>query len=183
MGGKRKKVEVMYFYSSLYEDKESLLLMVRKLRKERKDVKIRLIDIEDPENVKLTEIYNVNSVPLVIFLSPNGIVASRKNISLSEESIINSIVDRVIRGDLPKPHVDEIRRIIIDSLRSIPRRNELTELIVDQIEGDILEADSEDEIFEAVNLHISLINHTIRDLEELKRALQIYAKREQSFII
>lgn len=183
MGERKKKIEVIYFYSSLYENKKSLLLAVKKLRRERKDINVRLVDIDDPENIELAEHYNVNSVPLVIFLTPKGTIASRKSISLLDEDVINGIVDQVIKGDLPKPCVNELKEVILNSLKSIPRRNELTELIVDQIESDVLEADSENEVYEAINFHISVINHTIRDLEEFKRALQAYVKRDQVFIV
>ncbi|MEM2321383.1 MAG: hypothetical protein QXS79_05855 [Candidatus Bathyarchaeia archaeon] len=180
---RKKKLEIIYFYSSLYENEESLLPVVKRLRRKRKDVNVRLVDIEDPENVGLTELYNVNSVPLAIFLTPKGVIAARKSISLSDESVINSILDRIIKGDLPKPKVDEMRKVILGSIQSIPKRNELTELIVNQIENDILEADSEDEVYETVNLHISIINHIIRDLEEFRRTLQARIRRDQNFII
>lgn len=181
---KRKgKVEIMYFYSSFYESKKNLLPIVKRLRKERKDINVRLIDIEEPGNAELAGLYNVNSVPLVIFLTPKGDIASRKSIPLSEKSTINNIVDRVIRGDLPKPQVDEMRRRILDSLKSAPKRNEFMQLIVEQIESSLLEADSEDEICESVNLHLSMINHIIRDLEEFKKALQVHMKGSQSFIV
>ncbi|MBS7641071.1 MAG: thioredoxin domain-containing protein [Candidatus Bathyarchaeia archaeon] len=183
MGERKKKVEIIYFYSGLYESKKSLLPVVKKLRRERKDINVRLVDIDDPENTELTELYNVNSVPLVIFLTPKGTIASRKSISLSDEDIINSIVDQVIKGDLPKPCVNELKEMILNSLKSIPKRNELTELIIDQIESDVLEADSENEVYEVINFHISIINHTIRDLEEFKKVLQAHVKRDQVFII
>ncbi|MBS7605728.1 MAG: thioredoxin domain-containing protein [Candidatus Bathyarchaeia archaeon] len=178
-----KKIEIIYFYSSLYESKRSLLPIVKKLRRARKNLNVRLINVDEPENVDLVELYNVNSVPLMIFLTPKGEVASRKSISLSEEGMINDIVDRVIKGDLPKPHVDGLRRRILESLKSVSRRNELTQLMIEQIEGDLLEADSEDDIHEIINLHISMINHTIRDLEEVKKALRAHLKGSQSFIV
>lgn len=181
--GEKKKIEIIYFYSSIYENKRNLLPIVKKLRRTRKDLNVRLINVDEPENVDLVELYNVNSVPLMIFLTPKGEVASRKSISLSEEGVINDIVDRVIRGDLPKPHVDGLRRRILESLKSVSRRNELTQLMVEQIESDLLEADSEDEICELINLHISMINHTIRDLEEFKKALQAHLRGNQSFIV
>lgn len=181
--GEKKKIEIIYFYSSIYENKRNLLPIVKKLRRARKDLNVRLINVDEPENVDLVELYNVNSVPLMIFLTPKGEVASRKSISLSEEGVINDIVDRVIRGDLPKPHVDGLRRRILESLKSVSRRNELTQLMVEQIESDLLEADSEDEICELINLHISMINHTIRDLEEFKKALQAHLRGNQSFIV
>ncbi|MCD6470366.1 hypothetical protein J7L29_06160 [Candidatus Bathyarchaeota archaeon] len=178
-----EKVEIMYFYSDLYESKRSLLPIVRRLRRKRRDIQIRLINVEDPENSELTEFYGVNSVPLVIFLTPKGEVAARKSISLSDENIINDIANRIVRGDLPKPQVNELKKKIIKSFRSVSRRNELTQLLIEQIESDILEADSEAEIYDAVNFHISTINHTINDLEEYKRVLQKYMKKQQSFII
>ncbi|MEM2454403.1 MAG: hypothetical protein QXL85_00870 [Candidatus Bathyarchaeia archaeon] len=180
---KKKKVEIIYFYSSLYESKRSLLPIVKRLRRERKDLNIRLINIDEPENVELMELYNVNSVPLVIFLTPKGDVASRKSVSLSDEVVINSIADQVIKGNLPKPRVGEMRKRILGSLKSVPRRNELTQLMIEQIESDLLEVDSEDELYESVNLHISMINHTIRDLEEFKKALQAHLRGNQSFIV
>lgn len=177
------KVEIMYFYSDLYESKRSLLPIVRRLRRKRKDIQIRLINVEDPENSELTEFYGVNSVPLVIFLTPRGEVAARKSIPLSDENAINDIANRIVKGDLPKPQVNELKRKIIGSFKSVSRRNELTQLLIEQIESDILEADSEAEIYDAVNFHISTINHTISDLEEYKRILQKYMKKQQNFIV
>ncbi len=177
------KVEIMYFYSDLYESKRSLLPIVRKLRRKRKDIRIRLINVEDPENSELTEFYGVNSVPLVIFLTPKGEVAARKSIPLSDENIINNIANLIVKGDLPKPHVNRLKRKIIKSFRSVPRRNELTQLLVEQIESDILEADSETEIYDVVNFHISTINHTISDLEEYKKILCKYMRKQQIFIV
>ncbi|MEM1515256.1 MAG: hypothetical protein QXH24_04310 [Candidatus Bathyarchaeia archaeon] len=183
MGKNRRKIEVIYFYSSLHESKQSLLPIVRKLRGEKKNINVRLVDIDEPRNVELTELYNVNRVPLVIFLTPEGAVASRKSTSLSDEVTINSVIEQVISGDLPKPHVDEMRRKILDLLKSVPRRNELTQLMVEQMESDFLEADSEDDVYETMSSHVSMINHTIRDLEELKRILQAHIKGGQSFIV
>ncbi|MEM2341503.1 MAG: thioredoxin family protein [Candidatus Bathyarchaeia archaeon] len=184
MSGKEKvKVEIIYFYSDLYESRRSLLPIIRRLQKKRKDIHIHLINIEEPENSELAELYNVNSVPLIIFLTPKGEVATRKSMPLSDESIINEIANQIIRGDLPKPHVNELKRKILDSFKSVSRRNELTQLIVEQIESDILEADSEAEIYDTINLHISAINHTISDLEEYKTILQKYMRKKQDFII
>jgi hypothetical protein len=183
MNGEKKKVEIIYFYSDLYESKRSLLPIARRLQKMRKDINVRLVNVEDPENVELAELYNVNSVPLVVFLTPQGDVASRKSISLADENIINDIANKIVKGDLPKPNVNDLRKKILDSLKAVSRRNDLTQLIIEQVESDILEADSEEDICNAVNLHLSVINHTIRDLEEYKRTLQAYIKRNQGFII
>lgn len=177
------KVEIIYFYSDFYESKRSLIPVIKRLQRKRRNIRVRLINVEDPENIELTEFYNVNSVPLVVFLTPKGEVASRKSIPLSDENTINEIANQIIRGDLPKPQINEVRRRILDSLKSVSRRNELTQLIVEQIESDILEADFEEEIYDAVNFHISVINHTINDLEEYKRILQKYMKFKQEFIV
>lgn len=177
------KVEIMYFYSDLYESRRSLLPIVRRLRKKRKYIQIRLINVEDPENSELTELYDVNSVPLIIFLTPKGEVAARKSLPLSDENVIDDIANRIVKGDLPKPQVNELKRKIVKSFKSVSRRNELTQLLIEQIESDILEADSEAEIYNIVNFHISTINHTISDLEEYKRVLQKYMKKQQNFII
>lgn len=179
---RKNKVEIIYFYSSFYENKKNLLPVVRRLKR-RKDVNVRLVDIEDPENVELAELYNVNSVPLAIFLTSKGVIASRKSISLLDENMINDILERVLSGDLPKPKVDELKKVFLVSIRSIPRRSELMELIINQIENDILEADSEDEVYNVVDLNISMINHMIRDLEEFKKALQMHIRRGQNFIV
>lgn len=181
-GTKRGKVEIIYFYSDLYESRKSLLPIVRKLQRKRRDIRVHLINIEDPENENLTESYYVKSVPLVVFLTPSGEVASRKSIPLSDESTIERIADQVIRGDLPKPNVNDLKKKILESFKSVSRRNDLTQLIADQIENDILEADSEKEIFDAINFYISIINHTINDLEDYKRVLQKYMG-VQNFII
>ena len=183
---KGKKVEIMYFYSDLYESKRRLLPIIKKLRRKRKDVRVRLINVEDPENDELTEFYGVNIVPLIIFLTPEGEVATRKSIPLSDKNAIielNELANQVARGDLPKPQVNRLRRKILESFKSVSRRNELTQLMVEQIKSDILEADSEEEICEAINVHISAINHTISDLKEYRKILQKYMKRQQNFIV
>ncbi|MCX8170617.1 MAG: hypothetical protein N3E47_01410 [Candidatus Bathyarchaeota archaeon] len=180
---KKEKIEIMYFYSDIYENKRNLLPIVRRLRRKRSDIRIRLINVEDPENEHIAENYGVKSVPLVIFLTPMGEVASRKSVPLSEESIIEEIAEQVIRGDLPKPEVDELKRKILESFKSVSRRNELTQLIAEQIESDVLEADSEREIYDAINLYVSIINHTISDLEDYRRILQKYVVRQKDFII
>ncbi|MEM1606733.1 MAG: thioredoxin family protein [Candidatus Bathyarchaeia archaeon] len=184
MGGvKKEKIEIMYFYSDLYESRRSLLPIVKKLKRKRPDIRVHLIDVEDPENEDLTENYGVKSVPLVIFLTPKGEVASRKSVPLSDEDTIDEIAERVIKGDLPKPEVNELKRKILESFKSVSRRNELTQLISEQIESDILEADSEKEIYDAINLYISVINHTINDLEDYRRVLQKYMVRQKNFIV
>ncbi|MBS7648216.1 MAG: hypothetical protein QXK89_08835 [Candidatus Bathyarchaeia archaeon] len=178
-----EKVEIMYFYSDIYESKRNLLPIVRKIQGRRKDIRVRLVNVEDPENTELAEVYNVSRVPLVIFLTPKGEIASRKSIPLSDENTINDIANQIIKGELPKPYVNELRRKILESFKSVSRRNELTQLMVEQIESDILEADSEAEIYDAISLHISAINHTISDLEEYKKVLQKYMRKQQSFIV
>ncbi|MEM3715616.1 MAG: thioredoxin family protein [Candidatus Bathyarchaeia archaeon] len=180
---KKEKIEIMYFYSDLYESRRSLLPIVKKLKRKRPDIRVHLINVEDPENEDLTENYGVKSVPLVIFLTPKGEVASRKSVPLSDEDTIDEIAERVIKGDLPKPEVNELKRKILESFKSVSRRNELTQLISEQIESDILEADSEKEIYDAINLYISVINHTINDLEDYRRVLQKYMVRQKNFIV
>jgi len=177
-----KMVEILYFYSDLYESKRSLLSIVKKLRK-RKNLRVRLVNVEDPENEELAAAYDVSSVPLIIFLTSRGEVATRKSMHLSEISIINEIANQVVKGDLPKPHVNNLRRKILESFKSISARNELTQIIVEQVRSDILEADSEAEIYDALNFHLSTINHTIKDLEEFKRKLQRYIRNQHGFII
>lgn len=178
-----EKVEIIYFYSDFYESKRSLIPLTRRLQKKRKDIRVRLINVEDPENIDLTEFYNVNNVPLLIFLTPNGEVAARKSIPLSDESTINEIANQIIKGELPKPQVNELRRKIMESFNSVSMRNELTQIMIEQIKSDILEADSEKEIYDIINFHISAINHTISDLEEYRKILQKYMGKRQNFII
>ncbi|MBS7634673.1 hypothetical protein KEJ34_04155 [Candidatus Bathyarchaeota archaeon] len=177
-----EKIEIIYFYSDLYESRRNLLPIVRKLQK-RKNVQIRLVNVEDPENEELTEVYGVNSIPLVVFLTPKGEIAARRSMPLSEITVINDIANQIVKGDLPKPHINDLRRKILESFKSISIRNDLTLIIVDQVENDILEADSESEIYDALSFHVSTINHTINDLEEFKRILQKYMKKQQDFII
>ncbi|MEM1506979.1 MAG: thioredoxin family protein [Candidatus Bathyarchaeia archaeon] len=180
---KKEKIEIMYFYSDLYESRRKLIPIVKKLQRKRPNIRIRLINVEDPENEDIAEIYSVKSIPLVIFLTPKGDVASRKSVPLSDEDTIEDIVERVVRGDLPKPEVNELKRRILEPFKLVSRRNELTQLIAEQIEGDILEADSEKEIYDAINLYVSVINHTISDLEDYRRILQKYMVRQKDFII
>ena len=76
-----RKVEIMYFYSDLYENERSLSKLSKKLSQARKDIQIRLVNIDNPENDELTEMYGVNMVPLIIFLTPKGEVAARRFLS------------------------------------------------------------------------------------------------------
>jgi len=178
-----RKVEIMYFYSDMCEDERSLSRLTRKLSQKRKDIQIRLVNIDDPGNEQLTELYGVNTVPLIIFLTPRGEIAARRFVSLSEEGVVHEVADQINEGRLPNPAAEELRTKILDFLRSVTRRNDLTELIVDQIENDLMEASLEPEICELVNSHISAINHTISDLQEFKRILQKFSKRQNEFVV
>ncbi len=178
-----RKVEVMYFYSDLYENEKKLSELTRKLSRKRKDIQIRLVNIDDPRNEDLTELYGVSMVPLIVFLTPRGEIAARKFLPLSEEYVVEDIADRINKGELPNPLVEEIRTKILESLKSVTKRNDLTELIAEQIENDLMEASSESEMCELVSSHISAINHTASDLGEFKRVLQKFSKRRDAFVV
>ena len=178
-----RKVEVMYFYSDLYENEKNLSELSMKLSRKRKDIQIRLVNIDDPRNEDLTELYGVSMVPLIIFLNPRGEIAARRFLPLSEEYIVEEIADRINKGELPNPLVNEIRTKILESFGSVIKRNDLTDLIADQIENDLVEASSESEICELVNSHISAINHTVSDLREFKRVLQKFSKKRDDFVV
>jgi len=177
------KVEIMYFYSDLYENEQNLSELSKKLSRKRRDIEIRLVNIDEPENEELTELYEVNMVPLIIFLTPNGDIAARRFLPLSAEDVVHEIVDQIGKGELPNPVVEKIRTRISESLKNITKRNDLTELIVEQIENDLLEVNVESEIYEMVNSHISAINHAISDLQELRRNLQRFSKKQSAFIV
>jgi len=177
------KVEIMYFYSDLYENEQNLSELSKKLSRKRRDIEIRLVNIDEPENEELTELYEVNMVPLIIFLTPNGEIAARRFLPLSAEDVVHEIVDQIGKGELPNPVVEKIRTRISESLKNITKRNDLTELIVEQIENDLLEVNVESEIYEMVNSHISAINHAISDLQELRRNLQRFSKKQNAFIV
>jgi len=177
------KVEIMYFYSDLYENEQNLSELSKKLSRKRRDIEIRLVNIDEPENEELTELYEVNMVPLIIFLTPNGEIAARRFLPLSAEDVVHEIVDQIGKGELPNPVVEKIRTRISESLKNITKRNDLTELIVEQIENDLMEVNIESEIYEMVNSHISAINHAISDLQELRRNLQRFSKKQNVFIV
>jgi hypothetical protein len=178
-----RKVEIMYFYSDLYENRKGLSGLSKKLRQKRKDISIRLVNVEDPENEELTELYKVNMVPVMVFLTLNGEVAARRSVPLSAEKIIEDVADRINKGELPNPAVEEIRAKILESFRSATKRDELTQLVAEQFENDLMGAGPESEIYERVNHHISAINHTIHDLEALKRVLQKFSKNQHDFVV
>jgi len=180
---KSRKVEIMYFYSGLYENKRDLSKLSKKLRQKRRDIRIRLVNIEDIGNEELTELYRVNMVPVIIFLTPKGEIAARKCVPLSAEDVIREIADRINKGELPNPVVEEIRTKILEAFHSLTKRNDLTQLIAEQIENDLMEAVPESEIYELVSYHISAINHTINDLQEFKRVLQKFSKEQHDFIV
>jgi len=178
-----KKVEIIYFYSDVHEDEDELSNISRKLAQKRRDIQIHLINIDDPRNEELTELYEVNIVPLLVFLTPRGEIAARLSLPLSAEDIVQEIADRINMGKLPNPTVEERRMKILESLKSISRRNDLIEEIIGQIETDLMEALTEAEITELVNSHISAVNHAISDLEEIKRVLKKYQRLQNDFII
>jgi len=178
-----RKVEIVYFYSDLYENEKNLSELTRKLSRKRKDIRIRLVNIDDPRNEELTELYGVSMVPLIVFLTPRGEIAARRFLPLSEEYIVEEIADRINSGELPNPLVEQIRTRILESFKSVTKRNDLTELIVEQIENDLMEASSESEMCELVSSHISAVNHTVSDLQEFKRVLQKFSRRREGFIV
>jgi len=177
-----KKVEIIYFYSDLQEDENELSNVSKKISQKRRDINIHLINVDDPRNEELAQLYEVNMVPMLIFLTPGGEVAARLSIPLSAEEIIQEIADKISAGKLPNPAVEEKRRKILESLKNIDRRSELTDLIIEQIEDDLMEAITKSEITEVVNSHISAVNHTIRDLEEIRRILKKYQKPHETFV-
>ena len=179
----RRKIEIMYFYSDLYENEKKLSQLCRMLNKERRDIEIRLVNIEDPENEEMAELYGINMVPVIIFLTPNGKVAARRCLPLSAKEVINEIAEKISKGELPNPVAEQMRVKILNAFKSITKRNELTQLIVDQVINDILEADSESELYELINSHVSAINHTMQDLKNFKQVLQRFSKRRPQFIV
>lgn len=177
------KIEVMYFYSDFNENEKILFNIRNKIRKERKDIEIRLVNIDDPGNKELTDVYRVNSVPLLVFLTPKGKIAARRSLPLSAEDIVNEISDRINKGELPNSHVENIRTKILETLKTVTKRNELVELAIEQIDEDLVEANLGKEIVDLIGSHISAINHTISDLQELRKVLQKFFKREDEFVI
>jgi hypothetical protein len=178
-----RKVEIMYFYSDTNENEKRLSKLSRKLSRKRKDIKIHLVNIDDPINGELTEVYGVNIVPLMIFLTPRGEIAARRFLPLSAEDVVDEITDQINKGELPNPMLEETRMKILEAFLSVTKRNDLTELVAEQIENDLAEASSESEINELVNSHISSINHTISDLHEFKKALQKFSKKRNNFVV
>ncbi|MCS7120036.1 MAG: hypothetical protein RMJ07_02820 [Nitrososphaerota archaeon] len=180
---KNKKVEIIYFYSDVYESGGKLSRLIKKLQQQRGDIQIHLINVDDPKNENLTELYSVNTVPLMIFLTPEGQIAARRFMPLSSENVVNEIADQVVKGILPNPAVDEKREKIVKLIKNITKRGVLTELIADEIINDILEANLEAELDRVIDSHISILNHTIKDLEEIKTVLNRYSKRRNEFLI
>jgi hypothetical protein len=178
----RQKIKIMYFYSDLYESARKLSKLSKRIREEIGSVKIHLVNIEDSSNEDITELYGVSAVPVMIFLTSNGEVAARRSASLSDVKVIHEVADRISKGELPNPEAEKLRAKILEVFNGVTQRSNLTQLIVDQIRNDILEADSESEIYELLNSHISLINHTVCDLEQFKRALQRFSKKPEFLV-
>ena len=178
-----KKVEIIYFYSDMHEDEDELSSISKKLVQKRRDIHIHLINIDDPRNEELTELYEVNIVPLLVFLTPRGEIAARLSLPLSAEEVVQEIADRINLGKLPNPMVEERRMKILESLKSISRRNDLTDVIIEQIESDLMEALTESELIEMIDSHVSAVNHAISDLEEIKKVLKRYQKLRKNFIV
>ncbi len=179
---KRKKIEVMYFYSDLYESERTLSKLCRDLNKKRRDIEIRLVNVEDPENEDITRLYDINVIPVMVFLTPNGDVAARRCMPLSAKEVIEDVAERINRGELPDPAAEQVRQKILKDLKSVTKRNDLTQLLIDQVINDIREADSEEELYELINAHISAINHTILDLQNFRQILQKFSRRHH-FIV
>ena len=173
----------MYFYSDAYENEKKLSNLSRKIIQERKDIQIQLINIDDPGNDELTELFGVDMVPVIIFLTPKGDIAAKRFQHLSEERAVHEIADQINSGELPNPLVEEIKMKILESLKTVTKRNEITTLVVEQIENDLIESTMKSDIDELVNSHISAINHTIRDLQEYKTVLQKHSKIYNDFIV
>ena len=178
-----KKVEIIYFYSNMNEDEDELSIISRRISRKRRDIDIHLINVDDPRNEELTQLYEVNIVPLLVFLTPKGEVAARLSIPLSAEDIVQEIADKINTGKLPDPKVEKTRGMILKRLKSISGRNDLTSLMIEQLEDDLMEALTESEIAEIIDSYISAINHTIRDLEEIREILKKYQKPRGNFII
>jgi len=98
-----RKVEIMYFYSDMYENEKNLSEITRKISQQRKDIQIRLVNIDDPRNEELAELYGVNMVPLLIFLTPEGEIAAKRFLPLSAEDIVHEIAEKISKGQLPSP--------------------------------------------------------------------------------
>jgi len=177
-----KKVEVMYFYSDIHENERKLSKITKKLGQERKDIHIRLVNIDDPGNNELAELYGVSTVPFLVFLTPKGEVAAKRFLPLSAEKVVCEITDQINKGELPNIIVEELKTKILDALNSVTKRSDLTEIVAEQIANDLTETSGKTELYELINSHISAINHAISDLEEFKRVLQRYSKNQGRFV-
>jgi len=178
----RRKIKIMYFYSDLYENERRLSKLSKKLGEELKGVKIHLVNVEDPRNEDITELYDVNMVPVMIFLTSKGEVAARRSVPLSEKEVIHEVTDRINRGELPNPAVEEARVKILEALKSVTQRNDVTQLIINQARNDLLEADSELEIQEIINSYVSIVNHTIHDLRQFGQVLQRFLRKHEFLV-
>jgi hypothetical protein len=173
----------MYFYSDLYEDEKSLSKISRKICREIKDVQIRLINVENPKNKEVAESYGVNMVPIMIFLTPKGKVAARRSLPLSSGNVVQEVAGRINKGELPDQVVEDIRTKILEALGTVIKRSDLTQLVIEQVKNDLLEADSESELYELVDSQISFINHAISDLQEFRKVLQKFSKKQHNFVV
>jgi len=178
----RRKIEIMYFYSHLYENRRNLTRLCKDLNRDRRDIRVRLVNIEDPGNEEIAKLYDINMIPVMVFLTPEGNVAARRCMPLSSEDVIEEVTERISNGELPNHAVEEMRQSVADAFRSVTKRSELTQLITDQVLNDIQEADSMQELYELVGSHISAINHTMRDLENFKQALQKFSRKQPDFV-
>jgi len=110
-------------------------------------------------------------------------IAARRFLPLSAEDVVHEIVDQINNGTLPNQVTEEIRTKLLESLKSSVKRDAMIELIAEEIENEMSEANLESELYERINAHISKINHMISDLTELKRVLQRFSKRQNDFVI
>jgi hypothetical protein len=179
----RRKIEIMYFYSDIYESERKLSRLSKNLNKEKNNIRIRLVNIEDPENEDVTRSYDINMVPVMVFFNPKGEIAARRCLPLTAKEAIDEVTNRINKGELPNLATEQIRQNIINAFKTVTKRNDLTQLIVDQVLNDVQEVDSELELRELINSHISSINHTIGDLTNFKQVLQNFSKKETHFLI
>lgn len=179
----REKIEIMYFYSELYESKRELSQFCKSFNEEMSDIRISLVNVEDPENEDMTKLYSVNMVPVMVFLTTKGEVAARRCLPLSAKEVIEEVTQRISKGELPNRVTEQIRQKILSAFNSVTKRNDLTQLIVEQVANDLQEADSELELYEMINSHISAINHTMNDLQNFKQALQRFSRKQPHFVV
>src|SRR4030095_9386296 len=96
-GGPRKPT-VLDFYASLFQPCKDPEPLIAKAKSEYgEQVNFVSVNVDDPNNEQIIDLYGVSPIPTVVFLSPNGEVVTY-SIGFSGENSINTGLKKILKG-------------------------------------------------------------------------------------